>query len=338
MRAIFSFLIVLNLLACQKNENEPTFVVGFPHAYVVGGGGLLDLINLDEQSLVKSYQINEGKSTYPHHIYSDFSGRYFAIANPSYDFSQGHDGLHGNQFNGEVLIFDAAKEKVVEQIAVPFANHNAVFSPNGKEIWTSLYSHTARALNFERNSGNKLAEITLDADPSEIIFSEDGRYLLICSNESTFLQIIDPNTKAVIKKVKVDVGPDAVWPGLDGKVIVSNSFINSINIVDVAQQEVVDFLDLKFKPGFSIFRNTSSELWITSPKTDEVYIYRKINNVWEQEKVLELPGEPHAIQFYEDWALIVAQQNNSLSFYNIITQETKTITISAKPNGLIVLP
>ncbi len=335
LKIVFLSLI---LISCSKKE-QLLPELDYPHAYVVTGKGRsLDLINLSTHSMINSMLLTESSDKFPHHVYASTSGRFLAISNPGYDFSLGHNGLHGKTFSGELLIYDSRKRQIVQTITTPFANHNAVFSPDEKQIWTSTASHSGRALAYSFPEGKLLAEITLDADPSDIIFSPDGKFLFVASGESTFLQVIDAEKKELVKKIKVDISPDNVWPGNNNMVLVSNSLIKSINFVDIKSFEVSDFIDLDFSPGFACLNPSDNDLWVCSPKTDEVFVFSKINNIWVQKSKVSVAGEPHMIHFYNSGkkALIISQSSSEISFYDIQTEEIKTISTSAAPNGIVI--
>ena len=75
---------------------------------------------------------------WPHHasLHNAGNALHLSIGVPGMDLSQGHSGgMPG--MKGKILVLDGIKGIVQKNQEVPVANHNAAYSPDGKEIWTS---------------------------------------------------------------------------------------------------------------------------------------------------------------------------------------------------------
>jgi DNA-binding beta-propeller fold protein YncE len=333
-------LILLSILACKSPDPEPIILKDL--AFVVSGGSkTVEVIDLQKEEVIKTYSITNKKDRFPHHIYLSADQTKLAIANPAYDFSEGLAGLHGKQIEGGLVVLDAATGKKIHDIDVPYANHNAVFSPDDSEIWTAGFSHSGRAYVINSSNAAILSEVQFDSDPSELFFTEDGQYAVVRSGESTFLQFMDINSREVVKAVKVDLSTGNAWPGYDDLILVSNTSHKSVNFVDSKTFKVVDFIDFDFFPGFLIYNKLTSELWICDSPNNQIHVFKKTNGVWSETSKMDFPNaDPHMIKFYYNFskALVVNQKGNSAVFIDVVSKtQKKTIPMGEKPNGIALI-
>lgn len=339
MRSIYLFMLLL-LVACDRNEAEISDILKEPAVLVVNGGeNSLSIIDPDTYEERGRLFIAAPHNTFIHHIGVSPDRRRFVFALPGYDFSGGHDGLHNTTAGGHIVLFNRDTEKNERTITVPFANHNAVFSKDGSEIWTGLVSHSGRVMVYNSSNGNLIREITVGADPHEVIFSEDGRYVLVTCLESSFLTVIDPVTKKVVRDVKVDPFPTNVWPGKDaGQVIVENANQRSLNFVDLDLLQVTDHLDLNFAPGFSAFA-PDGDLWICAKGQNHLYAYRKTGTKWEMKHRISTENDPHHFIFLKNNLWLVNQKQNTVEVFSLESkQKIKGISTGLKPNAIAYIP
>jgi YVTN family beta-propeller protein len=326
--------------SCKPNNLSPLVLENL--AFIVSGGSkTVEVVDLLNKEVINSYSISKESDRFPHHIYLSSDNTQLAIANPKYDFSEGHNGLHGKEFKGGIIIMDAATGKVLHSIDVPFANHNAVFSPNDSEIWTTAFSHSGRGYVYDSKTSNFITEVQFDSDPSELFFTKDGQYAVVRSGESTFLQFMEIKTREVVKAVKVDLSSGNVWPGYGDIVLVSNSSRKSVNMVDSKTFKVVDFIDFTFSPGFVIYNERYEELWICDSLENKLHIFKKLDNVWIETSVINFPNaDPHMVKFYDGFkkALVINQKENTAVFIDVESKtKEKTIPVGSKPNGIALI-
>ncbi len=337
MRFIYPAMLLL-LIACDRNEAEISGILKQPSVLVVNGGdNSLSVIDPDTYEERGRLFIDSPYNTFIHHIGVSTDQRRFAFALPEYDFSGGHDGLHNTRAGGHVVLFDRDTERNERTINVPFANHNAVFSPDGSEIWTGLVSHSGRVMVYNTSNGNLIREITVGADPHEVIFS--GRYVLVTCMESSFLTVIDPVSKNIVRDVKVDPFPTNVWPGKDsGQAIVENAHQRSLNFVDLGLLQVTDHIDLDFPPGFAAFA-PDGDLWICAKGQNYLYVYRKNGESWEMKHRIATEDDPHHFIFLKDNLWLVNQKQNTVEIFNVASKEKiKGISTGLKPNAITYIP
>lgn len=339
MRYIFIAILSLLIFSCKDKETFKTKYLDKPSVLVINGGensiSIIDPENFTERHRLF---IPSPNNTFIHHIGLNSNQSKFALAFPEYDFADGHDGLHDLKVKGYVTLFDRLSESVERTFQVPFANHNAVFSPDNSEVWTGLVSHTGRVLVYNASNGSLVKEIIVGADPHEVIFSEDGKYVVTSCMESSFMTVIDPKTKTVLREIKVDLFPTNVWHGKEpSQIIVENANQKSINFVDLNILQVSDHIDLDFAPGFSKFA-PNGELWICAKGQNFLSIYNKENNVWIEKTRIPTENDPHQLMFHNGNTWLVNQKQNTVQVFNTASKEKVTgFNVGQKPNAIVFI-
>jgi DNA-binding beta-propeller fold protein YncE len=339
MRYILVLAILFFFNSCKKGEKINIKYLNKPSILVINGGDN-SLSIIDPESFKENHRffIPSPHNTFLHHIGLNQSQDKFALALPEYDFSDGHDGLHNLKVKGYVSIFNRNTEKVERTFEVPFANHNAVFSPDGTEVWTGLVSHSGKVLVYNASNGSLIKEIAVGADPHEVLFSQDGKYVVTSCMESSFMTVIDPKTKTVVKDIKVDQFPSNVWHGKDAnQIIVENSNQKSLNFVDLNTLQANDFLDLDFAPGFSKFA-PNGELWICAKGQNFLAVYAKGNEGWVEKARIPTEKDPHQLMFYKGNTWLINQKENTVQIFNSETKEKIAgLNVGPKPNAIVFI-
>jgi DNA-binding beta-propeller fold protein YncE len=326
------------LFSCSEKAADPLHL---SKSIVVANGGDNSLSVLDPASYTEKHRIylKAPQATYLHHLDLSPDKKSLALAFPEYDFSGGHDGLHGLDVKGYVSLFNIELQDITRTVQVPYANHNAVFSQDGKEVWTSLVSHSGRVLVHRTDNGALLASITVGADPHEILLMAEGRYVVVSCMESSFLTVIDTESKKVVRDIKVDPFPSNVWKGQDSyTVIVENSNQKTLNFVDLNSLSVKDHIDLDFAPGFTGY-DPEGRLWICAKGQDFLYRFEKINGEWKSTLKIPTEKDPHQFLFHDDKLWLIHQKQNTVAIIDRQSGEkTQSINVGLKPNALLYIP
>lgn len=333
-------VMILLLVSCHRNEPKVSDALKQPGVWVINGGeNSISIFDPDTYQERERVFIASPYNTFMHHIGVSPEADRFAFALPEYDFSAGHDGLHNMTAGGHVVLFNRKTGSNERTFTVPFANHNAVFSKDGNEVWTGLVSHSGRVMVYDSHTGSLIKEIIVGPDPHEVMFSEDGRYVLVTCMESSFLTVIDPVTKTVVRDIKVDPFPTNVWRGQDAAhVIVENANQRSLNFADLNQLKVTDHIDLDFAPGFAAFAPDGA-LWVCAKGQNFLYVYRKNGETWQKEHQIATENDPHYFIFLENNVWLINQKQNTVEIFDRESKEKiKGLATGQKPNAIIYIP
>jgi YVTN family beta-propeller protein len=329
--------IIMITVACKKNETPLN--INYPAAYVVNGeDASISVINLSKNEVTETIELMGTGSDmimWPHHIYNHEN--HLAIGVPGMDLSAGHTGGMMGMM-GRVLIVDAVKGLILKDIETPMMNHNAIYSPDGTEIWTSQMDDAGTVLVYDANTYSLKNTITVGDDPAEVTFSADGSKAYVCNGGSNTVTVINPTTKSVITTLAVGLDPVGAWTSSIGKMFIDNEAGNSISIIDVATNAVVGTVTLGFMPGYAAYHTATGELWVTDPDNGKVaYFLDMGSNNWMKHGEFTTGAGAHAIAFNANTAYVTNQMANTVSVINVTSHTvSKTINVGKKPNGIVI--
>jgi len=333
------------IVSCKKNEhddmNHDSTVteknINYPAAYIVNGGSnTISVIDLATETVKETIELNG--ATFPHHIYLSPDKATMAVAITSTDLSGGHGGHTGGTGGYKVLIIDAVKGTIHHEIALTKLPHNAVYSPDGKELWVSQADMQSSVNVYNTTDYSLIKSIAVGGGLSETTFSTDGSKVFAANTMDSSVSVINPATKMVDKTIAVGGDPVGAWPGMNGYMYVDNEHDQTISEIKVSNLTVTATINLGFKPGYVAFYHHTDELWVSDATNGKVVYYKMQGGSWTKIGEITTGADAHAIAFNTDGskAYVTNQSAGTVSVINPTThQVTKTITVGTKPNGVI---
>ena len=218
-------------------------------------------------------------------------------------------------------------------------NHNSIFSPNGKEIWTTTMEHDGKTLVFDAQSMVLKNTVDVGEEPAEVTFSANGKYAFTANGGSNSVSVIDIITKKVLKTIMVGVEPVGAWTGTDGNMYVDNEIGQTISIINVDKLEVVETVKLGFVPGYVAYNQALNEMWVSNAGQSFVHYFVRENNTWKKQGSIVTGLDAHAIAFSNDGkvAYVTNQKNLTVSVVDAINhKKINDIQVGQKPNGIVL--
>jgi YVTN family beta-propeller protein len=356
MRILIGPITLCLLTGCDtellglKDEVQGTkeVEVNFSAVYIVNGGdSSLSVIEAATGKLHSTISLES--AMYPHHISLSPDGTKLAVAVPGMDLSGGHgkdstptpsggnhSAGHGLQMmTSKVLLVDATTGKILKSRDLSTMNHNASFSPDGGEIWTSQMTEAGVVLILDPSSLETRSEIKVGRYPAEITFSIDGKKAFVANGEDDTVSVIDIATKEVINVIPVGDNPVGAWPGINNIMYVDNEAGGSISAIDAENGEVIRTYGLGFTPGMAA-SGPENSLWVTDTDNGKVVIFGDGSTVKDFEITT---GEgAHGIAFSSDGsvAYVTNQGADTVSIIDTAKRSLiSNIDVGNKPNGII---
>lgn len=335
--------------ACRKQDMGEMAMdknIDYPAAYVVNGeDATISVIRLSDHTVSETIDLmnsSGGMVMWPHHIYhyQNQAEHRLTIAVPGMDLSAGHAGGMAGM-KGKVIVMDAVKGLITKDLEVPVMNHNAVPSPDGKEIWTSQMAMQGKVLVYDAATYTLKNTITVGMEPAEVTFSSDGSKVYVANSGDNSVTVINPTTKAILTTIPVGANPVAAWIGYDGKMYVDNEEGQSVSVIDVSTNKVIQTIQLGFMPGSVAHNALKKELWVTDPENGKVHYWtwHDAMNEWMHAGVFNTGAGAHAIGFSADGssALVTNQMAANVSLINTTSHaKVKDIAVGKKPNGIVL--
>lgn len=318
--------------AMRKNNATFTNVL-----FVVNGGsGSISVIGLSANEVKRTIVLKD--VSFPHHIALSPAKDKLAIGVPGMDFSEGHSGMMEGM-NGKVLVLEAGTGKLINTITIPEMNHNGIFSPDGKEIWTAEMTTAGKVQIYDASNYKLLKEIPAGKNPAEVTFSADGSKAFVANAGSNDITIINVADKKVIKNIPVDHGPVGAWTGSDNRMYVDNEDSQTISIINVSKLEVVETVKLGFTPGMASYNASMDELWVSDADNGSVVFFKKDSGKFIKAGNIPTGKGAHAIAFTKNGktAYVTNQLADNVSVIDAAKKAKITdIEVGNKPNGLVV--
>lgn len=352
MKKIIISIFALTLGGCMNMATEqPQLNINYPAAYVVNGeSSTVSVINLNTNEVADLIQLTDNSGTqmagmnmgaflsYPHHIYLNPTKTQISIAAPGMDLSAGHS-INTAGMTGKVAVLDANKGTNVKVFDSIGMNHNAIYTPDGTEIWTSQMDEAGKILVYDANTYALKNTISVGKEPAEITFSNDGAIAFVANGMSNTVTAINPNTKAILATIPVGMNPVGAWTGSDNRMYVDNEDGQTVSIIDVKTLKVVETVALGFMPGYVAYQGDMKEMWVTDPMAGKVHWWTKdASGKMIHSGAFATAAGTHAVAFKDmTTAYVTNQEAASVSVVDVMTHKvTKTISVGKKPNGIVI--
>jgi YVTN family beta-propeller protein len=338
--------VVINATGCEKEDMilEMSDNITYEVVYVVNGGSnSISVINAETNAVDKTISLPSNVS-WPHHINLSPDGRILVVGVPGMDLSGGHEVAHvghgGATMKGGLILLDAISGKVKVSREIEAMNHNGIFSPDGKEIWTALMMDSDSGMNkvqiFNATLSSLIKEIAVDNQPAEVTFSNDGKYAFVANGGSGTVTVIEVSTKNVKAKISVGATPVGAWPGVDGRMYVDNERSKTVSVIDPSSLSVVQTIRIGYTPGYVATPASVDEFWVSDPDGAKVHYYKRKDG--SHLGAFSVGQGAHAIVFNSSGTrgYVTNQTDGTVSVVDVSTHTaTKTITVGSKPNGLL---
>lgn len=356
MKPILPSLLLLSigaLAACMGPMAGPTGQSGTPAVnqqstlrpqavFVVNGAdATLSVLDAEGSQVLTGLKLPSG--SFPHHAYLSPDGQTLAVSLPGMDFSGGHGGggHGGHSMPGRFALIDTRSGSVRTVKNTPAMHHNAIFSPDGREIWAAAMEPQGRVLVYDAATLNLLKEIPVGAQPAEVTFSSDGRRAFVANGESGSVTVIDRAAKTVAGTVPVGHNPVGAWPGSDQRMYVDNEESKTVSVLNASTLQVEQTLELGFMPGMASLHPNQRELWVSDAENGKVVIFSRPqpNASLVRAREIVTGAGAHAIAFSKDGqtAFVTNQGAGTVSVLDAATgTKRRDLKVGAKPNGLAI--
>src|SRR5450759_4723204 len=339
----------LSVINISTDQVQKTINLGSPGTMM--GGGMMN----DNSTF---------NNMWPYHISLSPDNSKLAITEPGMDFDGGYEmmqstyspGSMGNtnqhhngnstaiisdimQMQGRILILDAITGDLLKELTLEGMPYDAIFSPDGKEIWTALMMPVGKVKVFNADSYILLTTISVGNMPAGVTFSDDGKKAFVANGMSGSITVIDAVTKLIIDTIVTSQGIVGAFPGMHGMMYANNEKDQTISIINTMNNMMSDSLNLGFTPGM-VSRNTMmNQLWVSDPLGAKIHFWTQNGNTYNYGGSVTVGSGAGAMTFSQDGktCYVTNQGDNSVSVVDVAgLKELMKIHVGEKPNGLII--
>lgn len=346
MQTLLAVLVLAGFVAQPVSAQEmmpPTSVpvapIDFDAVYVVNGGdgmtGSISVIDARYNKVRRTIVLEN--AMWPHHIYLSPDGTKFAVAVPGMDLSMGHDQEMPEGMMGAVIVLNARNGATLNSRMLPAMNHNATFTLNQREIWTTQMKmmEPGSVLVLDANTLETRAEIPVGMMPAEVTITPSGAQAYVANGDSNSVSVIDVRSRMVVAEIPVGESPVVPSHGMNGHTYVDNEHSMTVSAIDRRHQHVDFEYNLGFTPAYAKL-GPDGNVWITDTDNGRVGIYSQFRD--QRLALITVGAGAHAIEFSPDGerAYITNQFANSVSVIDVDARRViATVPVGEKPNGVV---
>lgn len=255
---------------------------------------------------------------------------------------------------GSISKIDLATYEVIETIEDEGMPHNVQVSPDGKIVaYTSAMmmednqtDHGSMNMNgsavfYDTETDELIKKVEVGSHPAHIVFTEDGKYVLVTNYEDDNVSIIDAQSYEIVNTVTVGNGPHGFRISPDSKfAYIANLDEDTISVVDIDNNKEVKKIKVGSGPVTTAITSDGKKLIVTISSDNSMAIVDLDTEEIEKVEVGEGP-----IQVYlttDDKYALVANQgtednpSNTISKVDLTTKEVVNIEAENGPHGVVI--
>jgi YVTN family beta-propeller protein len=340
----------LSVINITTDKVEKTISLGSPGTMM--GGGMMNNNSTFNNMWPYHISLSPDKSklavTEPG---MDFDGGFEMMQNTSASGSQGdihyqhHNGNSASptsdlmQMQGKILILDAITGDLLKELTLEGMPYDAVFSPDGKEIWTALMMPVGKVLVFDAGSYNPLTTIAVGNMPAGLTFSEDGKKVFVANGMSGSVSVIDAVTKLLLETIVTSQGTVGAFPGMHGMMYSDNENDQTISIINTMNNMMSDSIHLGFTPGMVSSNTMMNQLWVSDPAAGKIHYWTQTVSGFVHGGAVPVGSGAGVLVFSKNGSTcyVTNKGDNSVSVVDVAQlKEMKRITVGEKPGSLII--
>ena len=303
--------------------------------FVVNGGGSLSVIDVTTDTVNKTVVLKDYK--YPRHISLSPDKRKIVVGVPGIDLSIVRcPRMLVNA--GKFIVLDSTTCEILKTTEVPNMNRNAVFSPDGSEIWTGQTTTNGTVLVYDSVTYELRHNISVGLMPGSVSFSNDGKKAFVCTGVMNgTVVMINTTSKSIVQIYQVGNNPVGAWPGADNNMYVGNQQSAYISVIDPSNGGNTGTIHLDFTPGMIAYNSVDDNIWITDGKGGEVNVFDSTGSPLE---CIRTGAGSYGILFIDDYSKVYITNERARTVSVIDTasmKKIKDIKVGLKPNGMALM-
>jgi YVTN family beta-propeller protein len=179
---------------------------------------------------------------------------------------------------GSITKIDSATNKVLETIKDKGVPHNIQVSPDAKIVaYTSAVKEDEKkmsegdtmemngsALFYDIDTGKLIKKVEVGKHPAHVVFTQDGKYVLVTNNEDNNVSVIDAKSYKVINNISVGKGPHGFRVSADSKfAYVANMGEDTVSVVDIENNKELRKIKVGKTPVTTAITSNGKTLTVT---------------------------------------------------------------------------
>lgn len=155
---------------------------------------------------------------------------------------------------GTISKISVKDNKITETIEAEGVVHNIQLSPDGKVVAATLVPETGhghgghgdeaagKVLFYDAFTNDLLKEVEVGNHPAHVVYTGEGKYVLVTNNEDDTVSVIDAKTYEVVKTIPTGKGPHGFRVSADSKIAyianMGEDTVSAINLETFKEERI----------------------------------------------------------------------------------------------------
>jgi YVTN family beta-propeller protein len=184
---------------------------------------------------------------------------------------------------GSISKISLEKQEVVSTIKLDGAVHNVQVSPDGKVVAATVVPEMmhgdndsmdmkGKAIFFDTKTNKVIKEVEVGNHPAHILFTENGKYILVTNNEDNTVSVIDSNY-SIVQTISTGKGPHGFRASNDSMyAYVANMGENTVSVLNLQSMKEDKRIEVGETPVTTSITNDNKTLVATLNKENALSI------------------------------------------------------------------
>lgn len=252
---------------------------------------------------------------------------------------------------GGITRIDAVTNMVIDTIPVEGIVHNVQVSPDGKVLGATflpkMEGHGAMEMNgfalfFDTTTNNLIKKVEVGGHPAHIVFTQDGKYVLVTNNESNNVTVLDGKNYSIVQNFSTGTGPHGFRISQDNKTAyIANMGEDTISVIDITTLKEIKKINVGKSPVTTGITKDGKTLVVTLNAENMVAIVDLATDKIEKIPVGQGPAQVF-IQADDKFAIVAnqgtkQQPSNTISKIDLATKKVMaTIETGKGAHGVVI--
>ena len=208
----------------------------------------------------------------------------------------------------------------------------------------SLKNKVLYASNFKENliniidskTGRIDKELRLPSNPSNMVLTNDGRYLILTSLSSNKLFVIDTYNNTFVKDIEVGSFPSSILVSkYSDKAYVANKSSSKISVIDLNNMCWKKDIETSESPDNLVSYWKDDEIYYNDADTGNIY---KLNISTNKSELITKAKNISKLALYKDFLYILSRTDSELIIFDLKeNKEAAKIQVGSKPVDIKIL-
>ncbi|MDR6121645.1 YVTN family beta-propeller protein [Bacillus sp. SLBN-46] len=256
---------------------------------------------------------------------------------------------------GSISKISLKKQKILANFKFDGAVHNIQVSPDGKVVGAVIVPKMmhgqdesmemkGKAIFFDPHTDKIIKEVEVGNHPAHIVFTEDGKYVLVTNNEDNTVSVIDAKNFSIVQTIPTGSGPHGFRISKDSQfAYVANMGENTVSVLNLQSFKEERKIKVGETPVTTGITSDGKTLVVTINKENALAIIDLTSGKIDKVNVGNGPAQVY-IQSDNQFAYVANQGTEDLPSHSVTKvdlntkQEVATIETENGSHGVVTSP